>query len=123
MTARPDSLLGLWRELLTALGVHRPETSPDDLLADIAEVLRADETRVRVIELPLRLAQFRDQIRPGDRLEVVVVEPDGGRPLVVCKLDRAPEVASCLALRIVVCERRCGYFQRLLTPLPCPGSA
>jgi hypothetical protein len=59
MTARPDSLLGLWRELLTALGVHRPETSPDDLLADIAEVLRADETRVRVIELPLRLARFR----------------------------------------------------------------
>jgi hypothetical protein len=44
------------------------------------------------------------KIRLGDRLEVEVVQPDGSRALVVGKLDRVPEAAGGLALRIVVCE-------------------
>lgn len=44
------------------------------------------------------------RIRPGDRLEVVVVQPDGGRALVIGKLDAVPESAGGLALRIVVCD-------------------
>jgi len=43
------------------------------------------------------------RIRPGDRLEVEVVQSDGGRALVVGKLDAVPEGAGGLALRIRVC--------------------
>jgi hypothetical protein len=41
---------------------------------------------------------------PGDRLEVEVVQPDGGRAVVVDKLDSVPEAAGGRALRIVVCD-------------------
>jgi hypothetical protein len=41
-------------------------------------------------------------ICPGDRIEVEVVQPDGGRALVVGKLDAVPEAAGGKALRIVV---------------------
>ena len=44
------------------------------------------------------------RIRPGDRLEVEVVQPDGGRALVIGKLDAVPEGAGGLALRIRVCD-------------------
>ncbi len=43
-------------------------------------------------------------ICPGDRLEVEVVQPGGGRALVVGKLDAVPEAAGGKALRIRVCE-------------------
>ena len=48
------------------------------------------------------------KICPGDRLEVEVVQPDGGlgRALVVGKLDAVPEAAGGRALRIVVCDAR-----------------
>jgi hypothetical protein len=39
------------------------------------------------------------KICPGDRIEVEVVQPDGGCALVVGKLDAVPEVAG---------GRRCG---------------
>jgi hypothetical protein len=45
------------------------------------------------------------KIGPGDRLEVEVVQPDGGRALVVGKLDSVPAAAGC-ALRIVVCDAK-----------------
>ena len=41
-------------------------------------------------------------ICPGDRIEVV--QPDGGRALVVGKLDKVPEAAGGRALRVVVCD-------------------
>ncbi len=44
------------------------------------------------------------RIRPGDRLEVEVVQPDGGRALVIGTIDSAPETAGGLALRIRVCD-------------------
>ena len=47
------------------------------------------------------------RIRPGDRLEVELVElvlPDGGRGVVIGKLDPVPEGAGGLALRIRVCD-------------------
>ena len=44
------------------------------------------------------------RIRPGDRLEVEIVQADGGRALVVGKLDAVPEGAGGLALRIRVCD-------------------
>ena len=44
------------------------------------------------------------RIRPGDRLEVEVVQPDGGRALVIGKLEAVPEGAGELALRIRVCD-------------------
>lgn len=44
------------------------------------------------------------KICPGDRIEVEVVQPDGGRALVVGKLDAVPEAAGGRALRIVVCD-------------------
>ena len=44
------------------------------------------------------------RIRPGDRLEVEVVAPAGGRVLVVGKLDAVPEGAGGRALRIRVCD-------------------
>jgi hypothetical protein len=42
--------------------------------------------------------------RLGDRLEVEVVQPEGGRALVIGKLDAVPEGAGGLALRIEVCD-------------------
>ena len=51
--------------------------------------------------MPMRPAY---KICPGDRLEVEVVQPDGGRALVIGKLDAVPEVAGGRALRIVVCD-------------------
>jgi hypothetical protein len=51
--------------------------------------------------MPLRPAY---KICPGDRLEVEVVQPDGGRALVAGKLDTVPLAAGGLALRIVVCD-------------------
>ena len=44
------------------------------------------------------------KICPGDRIEVEVVQPDGGRALVVGKLDAVPEAAIGKALRIRVCD-------------------
>ncbi len=44
------------------------------------------------------------RIRLGDTIEVEVVQPDGGRALVVGKLDRVPVAAGGLALRVVVTE-------------------
>lgn len=41
---------------------------------------------------------------PGDRIEVEIVQSDGGRALVVGKLDAVPEAAGGKALRIRVCE-------------------
>ena len=58
--------------------------------------------------MPLRPAY---KICPGDRLEVEVVQPDGGRALVVGKLDAVPESAGGRALRVRVCDAR-------VTPLP-----
>ena len=49
-----------------------------------------------------QLATYK--IRPGDRLEVEVVQPDGGRALVVGVLDSAPNTAQGLARRIRVCD-------------------
>jgi hypothetical protein len=46
------------------------------------------------------------KICPGERLEVEVVQPDGGRVLVIGKLDAVPQVAGGRALRIRVCEAR-----------------
>ena len=43
-------------------------------------------------------------VRPGDRIEVEVVQPDGGRALVIGKLDAVPQAAGGLALRTVVCD-------------------
>jgi hypothetical protein len=43
-------------------------------------------------------------LRPGQRLEVEVVQPDGGRALVVGKLDAVPTAAGGRALRIRVCN-------------------
>jgi hypothetical protein len=49
---------------------------------------------------------FRPSYRicPGDRLEVEVVQPDGGRALVIGKLDAVPKVAGGCAMKIVVCD-------------------
>ena len=41
-------------------------------------------------------------LSPGQRLEVKVVQRDGGRALVVGKLDAVPEATGGQALRIVV---------------------
>jgi hypothetical protein len=46
------------------------------------------------------------KICPGARIEVEVVQPDGGRALVVGKLDAVPEAAGGKALRIRVCDAR-----------------
>jgi hypothetical protein len=45
-------------------------------------------------------------LRPGQLLEVEVVQPDGGRALVVGKLDAVPKVAGGCAMRIVVWDAR-----------------
>ena len=42
--------------------------------------------------------------RPGDRLEVEVGQSEGGRALVIGKVDAVPEGAGGLALRIRVCD-------------------
>jgi hypothetical protein len=54
------------------------------------------------------MAPFRPSYRifPSDRLEVEVVHPDGGRALVVGKLDAVPESAGGRALRIIVTDAR-----------------
>ena len=51
--------------------------------------------------MPLRPAY---KICPGDCIEVGIVQPHGGRALVVGKLDAVPEAASGKALRIRVCD-------------------
>jgi hypothetical protein len=43
-------------------------------------------------------------IRPGDRLEVEVVQPDGGRALVIGVLDAVPDTTHGRALKIRVCD-------------------
>ena len=53
--------------------------------------------------MPFRPAYM---ICPGDRIEVEVVQPDGGCALVVGKLDAVPEVAGGKALRVRVCDAR-----------------
>jgi len=50
-------------------------------------------------------------ICPSNRIEVEIVQPDGGRALVVGKLDAVPESAGGRALRVRVCDAR-------VTPLP-----
>ena len=51
------------------------------------------------------MAPFRPySLTPDQHLEVEVVQPDGGRALVVGKLDAVPEGAGGLALRIRVCD-------------------
>lgn len=44
------------------------------------------------------------RIRPGDRIEVEIVQPDGARALVVGVLDAAPELAGGLAIRIRITD-------------------
>ena len=39
-----------------------------------------------------------------DRIAAEIVQPDGGRALVIGKLDAVPEAAGALALRIRVCD-------------------
>ena len=51
--------------------------------------------------MPLRPSY---KICPGDRVEVEIVQPDGGRALVVGKLDTVPEAAGGCAMKIVVCD-------------------
>jgi len=53
-------------------------------------------------------------LKPGQTLEVEVVQPDGGRALVVGVLDAVPETTHGQALRIRVCEAQ-------VRPLPVPG--
>jgi hypothetical protein len=66
-------------------------------------------------------------IRPGDRIEVEVVQPDGGRALVVGKLDAVPGSAGGRALRIVVWIYDAGSEREArpgsgLLPIACPGA-
>jgi hypothetical protein len=51
------------------------------------------------------------KICPGDRLEVEVVQPNGGRALVIGKLDRVPMAADGEALRITASDAQ-------VNPLP-----
>ena len=44
------------------------------------------------------------RMRLGDPIEIIVEQPNGGRALVVGKLDRVPLAASGLALQIVLCD-------------------
>jgi hypothetical protein len=55
-------------------------------------------------------------IWPGDRIDVEVVQPDGGHALVVAKLDTVSESAGGRALRIRVCSTH-------VCPLPRPHRA
>ena len=50
-------------------------------------------------------------LRPGQRLEVEVVQPDGGRALVVGVLDAVPDTAHGRALKIKVCDARVQALQ------------
>ena len=53
------------------------------------------------------MSRFRPSytIHPGDRLEVEVVQPDGGRALVAGVLESVPETATGgQALRIRICD-------------------
>ena len=61
--------------------------------------------------MPFRCSSY--MICPGDRLEVEVVQPDGGRALVVGKLDAVPAAAGGCALRIEV-----GAAQITVLPRP-----
>ena len=45
-------------------------------------------------------------LMPGQRLEVEVVQPDGGRALVVGVLDSVPDTSHGRALKIKVCDAR-----------------
>jgi hypothetical protein len=45
-------------------------------------------------------------LMPGQRLEVEVVQPDGGRALVVGVLDSVPDTTHGRALKIKVCDAR-----------------
>ena len=45
-------------------------------------------------------------LMPGQRLEVEVVQPDGGRALVVGVLDSVPDTTHGRALKIKVCDVR-----------------
>jgi hypothetical protein len=53
-------------------------------------------------------------LKPGQTLEVEVVQPDGGRALVAGVLDAVPETTHGQALRIRVCEAQ-------VRALPVPG--
>ena len=64
--------------------------------------------RMQAGGMPLRPTY---SVRPGDQIEVVVVQPDGGRALVIGTLDAVPETAGGRALRPVVSNAR-------TTPLP-----
>jgi hypothetical protein len=46
------------------------------------------------------------KISPGDRIEIEVRQPDGGRALVVGTLVAVPESVGGQALQIVVCDAR-----------------
>jgi hypothetical protein len=46
------------------------------------------------------------RICPGERLEVEVIQPDGGRVLVVGRLDAVPEAAGGRALLIRMWDAR-----------------
>jgi hypothetical protein len=51
------------------------------------------------------MAPFRPYpLIPGQRLEVEVVQPDGGRALVVGVLDSVPDTTHGRALKIKVCD-------------------
>jgi hypothetical protein len=52
-----------------------------------------------------RTAPFRPySLTPGQRLEVEVVQPDGGRALVAGVLDSVPDTTHGRALKIRVCD-------------------
>jgi hypothetical protein len=51
--------------------------------------------------MPLRPSY---KIYPGDRIEVEIVQPDGGRALVAGVLEAVPETTHGQALRIRVCD-------------------
>jgi hypothetical protein len=51
------------------------------------------------------MAPFRPySLMPGQRLEVEVVQPDGGRALVSGVLDAVPDTAHGRAMKIRVCK-------------------
>ena len=45
-------------------------------------------------------------LMPGQHLEVEVVQPDGGRALVVGVLDSVPDTSHGRAMKIRVCDAR-----------------
>ena len=57
--------------------------------------------------LEVNMPSFRPySLKPGQRLEVEVIQPDGGRALVAGVLDAVPETTHGQALRIRVCDAR-----------------